>query len=308
MLPNASAPLEVIESRCDYLTATVSQGYKAAVLATRAAAWQIERAAEGYAVKEFRWQGYDGETVDGITWGSREDGALIRLSGDMAHKHHQTALTFVSNVSRIDVEVTLRSDSETWNYAEQCHSVVQLDNRIKNGMTRSSIIRSTPKGTTCYIGSRSSDRYFRVYDKTTESEGAYPNYSWRFEVEYKQDRAWRVAQQVLKGRGAPENVRSIVEQAFANYGYTLPCTPLPMGWRDKGVRAETNDERRLAWLYKSIRPAIEKLQEGVELGTILAALGLDGLVNGATGEVYTDQRMKELQLVAAIGECIEGVE
>jgi DNA relaxase NicK len=168
--------------------------------------------------------------------------------------------------------------------------------RVKNGMTQTSIIRSTPRGTTAYIGSRASNRYFRCYDKSAESDGAYPNYSWRWEVEYKKERAWHVAQQVLRGRGSPENIRNIVGQAYFDYGYILPCAPIPMGWRDKGVRAETNDERRLAWLEKSIRPAIEKLSEGVPLGTILAALGLSGLMDGVTGELYTDARKAPVNL------------
>jgi DNA relaxase NicK len=214
----------------------------------------------------------------------------------MAHKHHLTALTFCSNVSRIDVEVTLRSGNPDANFAEQCHHTVQDDMRVKNGMTQTSIIRSTPRGTTAYIGSRASNRYFRCYDKSAESDGAYPNYSWRWEVEYKKERAWHVAQQVLRGRGSPENIRNIVGQAYFDYGYILPCAPIPMGWRDKGVRAETNDERRLAWLEKSIRPAIEKLSEGVPLGTILAALGLSGLMDGVTGELYTDARKAPVNL------------
>jgi len=283
---NGNATLEVLEARCDYLTATVGQGYKAAILASRCAEWQSARAKEGYPIKAFRYSGYLGESTDGITWGSREDGSLVRLSGEMAHRHHQTALTFVSNVSRIDLEVTLLSSVADANFAEQCHYAARADQRVKAGMTRTSIIRSTPRGATCYIGSRSSDRYFRVYDKTAESEGAYPNWSWRFEVEYKKDRAWRVAQEILKGHGRPETIRGIVEQAFLDYGYHLPCLALPPSWRDKGVRHETNDERRLAWLQKSIRPMIENLSEGVPLGTVLEALGLPLMIDADTGEMY----------------------
>lgn len=282
--------VKVLEARVDWLTATVGPGYKGAILASRAADWQAKRCAEGYRLKEFRWSGYLGESVDGITWGQREDGSILRLSGEMAHRYHQTALTFASNVSRIDVQVTVQTSDGFTNYASLANALVQDDNRVKNGMTRTSLIKSTPRGTTSYIGSRSSDRYMRVYDKTAESDGAYPNYSWRYEVEYKKDRAFRVAQEVLRQKGSPEGIRQIVEQAFANYRIAIPVPALPPGWRDAGIRQETNDERRLAWLQTSIRPMLSKLMEGIDKGTILEALGLDGLIDATTGEHYDATR------------------
>lgn len=276
----------VTEARIDYLTCSIGPGYKQAILASRAAEWQLRRQQEGYQVREFRWSGYDGETVDGITWGTREDGAMLRMSGEVAHRHALTALTFASNVSRIDAEVTIQCPSSSVNFAEHAHDACRVDARVASGMTKTSIIRSTPRGTTAYIGSRSSDRYFRVYDKTAESDGAYPQWSWRYEVEYKKDRAWRVAQHLLKAKGSPESIRQVVEQAFFDYSVVLPCLALPPGWRDKGTRQETNDERRLAWLNRSIRPMIEKLSEGCSRATILEALGLEGLMDVDTGEVF----------------------
>lgn len=278
--------VKVLEARVDWLTATVGPGYKGAILASRAADWQAKRCAEGYRLKEFRWSGYLGDSVDGITWGQREDGSILRLSGEMAHRYHQTALTFASNVSRIDVQVTVQTSDGFTNYASLANALVQDDNRVKNGMTRTSLIKSTPRGTTSYIGSRSSDRYMRVYDKTAESDGAYPNYSWRYEVEYKKDRAFRVAQEILRQKGSPEGIRQIVEQAFANYRIAIPVPALPPGWRDAGIRQETNDERRLAWLESSIAPMIRKLQEGIPRATIMQALGLEGLIDETTGERY----------------------
>lgn len=281
---------EVLESRIDWLTATVGPGYKQAILATRAAEWQARRIAEGYPLKQFRWSGYLGEATDGITWGTREDGSILRLSGEMAHKHALTALTFAANVSRIDIQVTIQDKKANIDYARVAIALASRDARVRSGMTRTSIIRSTPSGTTAYIGSRSSDRYFRVYDKTAESQGVFPNQSWRYEIEYKKYRAWRVAQQILNQHGSPEAIRQIVEAAFLDYGVVLPCLALPPGWRDKGIRLETNDERRLAWLTKSIAPLIEKLLESTSIDVLCTALGLDGLLKEA-GPIFTDEEV-----------------
>jgi hypothetical protein len=291
--PNEYNDLRVLESRIDWITATAQPGYKQAILRSQAERWQTARESEGYRKNDFRWSGYLGTAVDGITWGSREDGDILRLSGECAHQHGLPALTFVSNVSRIDVQVTVQSSVNSLNFAEQALNAAHSDNRVISGMTRTSIIRSTPSGTTTYIGSRSSDRYFRVYDKTAETDGMYPQRSWRYEVEYKQDRAWKVAQHIRASGGSPEAIRQIVEQAFDDYGISLPCLALPPGWRDKMIRQETNDERRLAWLSRCIRPTIAKLAEGIPMEVLLNALGLDTWFEFGASEYLADRKEEE---------------
>ncbi len=282
---HSSNTCKVLESRVDWLTCTCKPGYKASVLASSAERWTAQRVAEGFRLRDFRWSGYTGSSVDGITFGSREDGSILRLSGETTDAHVQSALVLADNVSRIDVQVTLLAESSAPNFAEQSHGQASQDPRVVSGMTRTSIIRSTPKGTTFYLGSRTSDRYFRVYDKTAESDGAYPPGTWRYEVEYKGDRAWMVSQRVRKPGNIAEAIRDIVESAFANYGISLPCLALQRSWRDAGIRSATNDEKRLAWLEKTIAPAISKLREGVPLETILIALGLFDSVDTMTGEI-----------------------
>lgn len=264
----------VLEARIDWLTATVKPGLAQAVMAAAGTRWLEEDAGNGGRVKPWRWQGYLGDAGDGVSYGERQDGSIIRLSGEMAGKHAATAIGFAHNVSRIDVQVTTQDPNEQANWAERVLGVVRQDKRVVSGMTKTTILRSTPSGTTTYIGSRSSDRYFRVYDKHSESQGAYPPGSWRWEVEYKNDRAWSVAMRAKSDECRPNRCREIVEQAFYDYGVILPSGPLPMTWRDRGIRSETTNERRLAWLRSSIAPCVGKLREAYATSDILDALGL----------------------------------
>lgn len=283
----------VLESRIDWLTCTCKPGHKAQILQASADRWIAAQISLGFREREFRWSGYLGDAIDGITCGQREDGTILRLSGQAASHHAKRALEFCDNVSRIDLQVTLVAKDDPSDFAQAALAAASLEARVLSGITRTSIIRSTPKGSTFYLGSRSSDRYFRVYDKTAESNGVYPDRSWRWEVEYKGDRAWRVSQKIRKDGGHPEGIRQIVEQAFYDYGISLPCLALPPTWRDAGIRAETNDQKRLAWLAKTIAPCVAKLREGIPLDTVLDALGLYDTFDPRTGTIYKNPAAME---------------
>jgi hypothetical protein len=284
----------VLESRIDWLTCTCKPGHKAQVLQASAEKWIAAQGALGFRPREFRWSGYLGTATDGITCGKREDGTILRLSGETAYHNAKHCLAFCDNVSRIDVQVTLLAKEDPSDFAQLSLSSASIDTRVESGITRTSIIRSTPNGSTFYLGSRASERFYRVYDKTAESDGVYPDRSWRWEVEYKGDRAWRVSQQLVKMGFTAEAIRQVVEQAFYNYGINLPCLALPPTWRDAGIRAETNDQKRLIWLAKSIAPCIAKLREGIPLDTVLDALGLYDTFDPRTGSIYPPGRAEAL--------------
>jgi hypothetical protein len=264
----------VISSACDYLTATVRPGSNAVTLRSRAAAWLQSRVSDGYTDKPWVWQGYVGRVVDGLTYGDRDTDTIIRLSGPLAAKHANTCQTWADNVSRIDVQVTIQDSDLTRDWARSCFHLAQKDKRIQSGMTRSSLTVNTPSGATCYLGSRSSDRMLRCYDKSAESEGVYPPGTWRFEVEYKRGRALNVARQLGCSMFKPWLVAEVVQKAFADYGIAIPVPPIQSGWRDTSPREPTNDERRLEWLRTSIRPLITSLAERYDWLTLIDAIGL----------------------------------
>jgi DNA relaxase NicK len=194
------------------------------------------------------------------------------------------------NVSRIDVQVTIQETNPCINHAIRGLDAAKQDRRVKAGMTITSLISSTPAGTTAYIGARVSQRFYRIYDKSAESKGIYPPGCWRFEVEYKGPRAEMVGKELARLQGTPDASRQIVEQAFYDYGVVIPCRALSSSWRDTSPRTETTDERRLRWLEKSIAPVIGRMMESMDRRTVLQALGIivdgeDGVIDTPTGEM-----------------------
>ena len=274
-MPNETrAWLEVLEARPDWLTATTRPGLRSNLLQATAARWVRARADSGYRSKPFGWQGYVGETTDGISYGKRDDGTIIRLSGEMAAMHFKTAHGLADSVSRLDLQITVRDDDPERNWAEIALSQAQKDTRLVSGVTKWSMVHSQNGGATAYLGSRISDRYYRIYNKTAQSDGAYPRTSWRYEIEWKHARAKRVADVLRSNLYSPEAVRGIMVGAFIDYGIKLPAEYIQLDWRDANIVSESTDQRRYDWLMRCIAPCVAKLSESFTRNQILDALGL----------------------------------
>lgn len=269
-----NSPQQVLEARIDWLTCTVKAGQQLGVLNSRATAIMSIREREGFKKRPWNYLGYTGETIDGCTWGTRKSDGLLRLSGDMAARYAPTAIVFADNISRLDVQVTLVDQNLRMNWARWVDNQIGLWPRVQSGELETRLIEKRPVGTTSYIGSRSSDRMLRCYDKHAESEGEYPLGSWRWEVEYKHLRAMGVARNLQLNSFKPQHCLDTVCKAYQSYNITMPTLCMPTGWRDAGVKHTSDDERRLQWLKTSVAPMIERLRESHTLETVAGALGL----------------------------------
>ena len=284
-MPNETrAWLEVLEARPDWLTATTRPGLRSNLLQAAAARWVRARADSGYRSKPFGWQGYVGETTDGISYGKRDDGAIIRLSGEMAAMHFKVAHGLADNVSRLDLQITVQDDDPERNWAEIGLIQAAKDPRLVSGLTKWSMVHSQNGGATAYLGSRISDRYYRTYNKTAQSDGAYPRTSWRYEIEWKHARAKRVADVLRSNLYSPEAVRGIMVGAFIDYRITLPAEYIELDWRDANIASESTDQRRYEWLQRCIKPTIAKMSESFTRNEILEALGMS-VLDQDTGEL-----------------------
>jgi hypothetical protein len=282
----------VVSAGIDWLTATSRKGTHGTLLATLANRWRDQHEAQGNQVKVWRWEGYDGHTMDSLSVGTRPDGTIVRLSGDLAQQRAQQCLALADNVSRIDVQVTIQEKDLCINHAMRALAAAKRDRRVKAGMTTTTLIMSTPAGTTAYIGSRASQRFYRIYDKSAESKQVYPPGCWRYEIEYKGPRAMSVGERLRDQKGTAEACRQVVEQAFIDYGVIIPVPHLPPGWRDSSPRMETTDERRLRWLETSIAPVVSRMMESFDRRTVFEALGIIvdtpyGVIDTSTGEIET---------------------
>ena len=275
----ANNPLEIIEARLDWITATCKPGQRANVLKGRAAAWIDAQVAEGNDRLSFKTPFYEGTRTRGVAYGERRDDILVSLSGDVAQKWGPTLVTWADNISRLDIEVTLREPDLSTDWATYVDSLMTLDPRVKCGSLQTRLITKRPRGVTAYIGEGGSDKMCRVYDKAAESKDVYPPGSWRWEIQYRHQRAFSVAWHLLDGLYLPHTVLAAVLAGFLDYKVHVPTLCLPQGWKDKGPSSRTDDDRRLEWLRTSVAPCVERLGDHYGYPGVMAALGLSAITD-----------------------------
>lgn len=273
MLPNAN--LRVLESAIDYCTCTYSGSDKfLEVMKARALAWMKERELEGFRRKPWGMEGYNGQAIDGLSVGHRDHSTIIRLSGLMAKRHAAVALTWATNVTRLDLQVTLQDDDLEREWARAINNHMQTLPGTAIGYPQVSLTTNQPKGSTVYVGARISHRFFRCYDKTAESDNVYPPGCWRFEMEYKQD----VARSALRGLASQSYsaaaVMNVLQNEMMAHQMRLPAAPLAHNWRPTVIQQPTDDQKRIEWLRRSIRPMLDRMLETLPIDTITDALGL----------------------------------
>lgn len=290
----------VLECTVDWITATAGKGVRANALRYAMQGHLDERGTEGYQIKPWYWNGYKGEVVDGCSTGERTDGVIVRLSGPMAMRHWQAALSLADNVSRFDIQTTILDREGSADYAYRAYKRAGESEMVQSGLTHTKYTQSTPDGSTCNLGSRSSDRYFRLYDKTAETKGEYPNRSWRYEIEYKNRRAYHVASDLAGSRNLAPNIYDRIVQAFGSYGVVPPGPAPTLSFRDAGVVHATDDQRRLEWVRRCIRPVVGRLVEAYDGETVARALGFtlypnEAIVGGVAWDEYEGAEVSALK-------------
>lgn len=229
------------------------------------------------AAEEWRWQGYTGKTARGVSFGYGPAGAIIQASSTAAAILGDQAVPW-DNCTRVDVQLTFWLNEYDGNVARRIADQVN-DARGQGAgrRARPRYINGYGEGDTAYIGSRSSNRYIRVYDKERES-GDTEGYAaaWRFEVEYKDDLAPAVWEEAPRRGDRSIWAYSVVAAEMARNGVLLPrLAPERRRVKLPGGAAEDRNARALRWLSTQVRPSVERLlAEGYELSYIAELIGL----------------------------------
>jgi DNA relaxase NicK len=138
---------------------------------------------------------------------------------------------------------------------------------------KASTVTSSYGGSTCYLGSRQSQFYGRLYDKGAQ-EGMEPGWLWRYEVECKKPAAESVVNRLLETEAVSDWVSSYVAQFFDLRG----VSPL---WHASNIEHAieieakvTSNEQSLQWLRTQVRPTVGRLCVAGLEAEVREALGL----------------------------------
>lgn len=262
----------LLDASIDWFTVTTDDGLRSRFMEAKAERAMRELEAIGSPRTSTNRLGFVGERVDGFFYGKRGDTLMVIGSGEVAASQASFFLGLAQHVTRLDLAVTLRDEDVDRDWTMVALRQASMDGRVDSGLLKTHRIEGTPDGRTLYVGSRSSDRYIRIYDKTAQSKGDWPERSWRWEIEYKKPRAGIVAARYLTSGGGPGPVIDIVASALADVRINLPYGDPPSGWLAKRPKLLTTDETRLRYTSRVIAPFIKHLVDAVGEDRVVDAL------------------------------------
>lgn len=223
--------------------------------------------------------GYEGLSFGGSFVGQRERDTIAVFSGERAKRAYSLLYRSDCHCSRIDVQTSFRYSVPTNNVAETVRDSVRKDNaKLSSARQRNATLMEDLRGgATCYVGTRTSEQFARIYNKEAESNDADYKGVWRFEVQLKNRYAEKVCEQLAMQAYTDEMYAAVfVRQWLHHRGVSVPwkadaeLLPLP-----RPNAPLTQSEARLRWLRDQVRPAIRQLLKYGLRDDIIEALGLN---------------------------------
>lgn len=271
----------IIDAGVDWLTLTVKKENEQSdtCLSRWYDIFYMHRKRHGLATNAAKL-GYSGLACEGMFVGTRHDGAMLTLSGQTAKELWREVIQYPATCTRIDIQVTVRAEGFTIEPSKYVASDAAAANE-ELPESRQRLIKTVQDnrgGMTCYIGSRQSDSFLRCYHKSAQDPDIYGDHAWRYEVQYNRDVAPGIVERLIESTAKPADLAS----SFV-YGWMYTRGLMP-SWRLAGemqiVKRETIPltelDKKLAWLYKQVRPTVEALlAQDLTEETLVALLGRD---------------------------------
>lgn len=271
----------VLEAQPDWLTSTVvGARSKQSVTAKVETLMRAERIG-GNRQLPFRVNEYLGTRCGRVRAGETADRLLVQLSGDLASLHFDWFLKHAHAVTRLDLAVTVQTLTYEPDIARESYQSAYAWRRDHPRSAVPSLVINGDGGSTCYLGKRTGDRYFRAYDKQAECEAsndteAAERYAraWRFELELHDDAATAVAFAIPPLPARARWISAYVWGYLSDHGVAPIWTPNTQPVHVGGFRRRSDRESRLDWLSRSVAPTVRWLIDSTPKGELLTRLGL----------------------------------
>lgn len=259
----------------DWISLTTGLGPDADDAYVKARALSVEIVADGNKLTPWSLNGWKGFAVPHLRCAVKEGDCRLELSGWTAQRYWREFLPFAANVSRLDTCVDVTHDPPRKSLAQQAFDAPGKSTGRGHPPVQKRYWASDQGGSTCYLGSPSSDRMGRLYDKHAESRGEHPPGTWRYELQ-ERDAVGDFTARSLDGIDD-------VHRAIAAYVYGFysrrgvqpwfradgPCLPV------KPRRPDSDMQRRLGWYSAQVRPSVRDAVRAGHRTAVLEALGLD---------------------------------
>lgn len=265
---------DVVDYGVDWITATATQGVGYQQFAEVGTKNIRREKLAGNTLHANSWQGYSGYQCGAVFIGELNGRMLIKVTSHLADEVFKDIVPHASNVSRIDLQITVRCQPPEPQLIEKARKHIINYIRAHNLPTQHRMIQDSKKGDTLYIGRRVSDRFARLYNKHTESGLEDYKNCYRFEGEYKRGVAHDTAMLLAEENDHSSVASELVESHFRRYGIvrsqatsTRPVVRL----RPPG---DSDATRVINWLRSGVSGSIQKLRAEGLLHEAIEALGL----------------------------------
>lgn len=280
-------PDEVIDVEIDYITATSHQRSATNGLASFGSWMVAEEVQRGCKDSSWRATGYHGRHAGGTAFGVGAQGCIVRASSRCAREHWRQLLTLADNVTRLDVQVTVRPVAGPTATLSRHHKELLKAPRGRGKEVKFHAWYGPAGIESIEIGKRVSDRFGRVYDKGLQSGLVEWQGCLRYEVELHRHLALRTALLLDSQEQDQAEMLSQVHTFMSVRGLRLGFSPQP------AARSAVNDAlelrprrsvtsafdhppevvRVLRWLANSVRPSVQRLIESGYGEEVSRALG-----------------------------------
>ena len=282
--------MQVVDYGSDWVTLTTA-GYFSPESEEAAALRRIVRrdwygGQTGIETKVWGWKGYSGLQFGPLSIGARRDGSIVRCTGPAARLLGRFPWSAEWACTRLDIQATVQlGGADVDAHIRGLEGAALTARQGGKGRPWSvRLIRGYGDGDALYLGSRSSALYARVYNKEAES-GHETEYLGcvRYELELKNGVADRTWWRMLGKTVGDTLPMEILKTGFEARGVNVPWDggKCPEDWL-RHVPRETDAERQLAWLEKTVGPVVRKLNGQGLLPEVMTALGLEEHAHGWT--------------------------
>jgi len=274
----------LIDAGIDFLTLTAkTSSSRCPLLFTAAGLCDLEYQC-GNEWKQWRGLGYEGQQCGSVSYGFGKEGAIVRVSSELAHQYFDDLIADSSNCSRIDVQMTYNVSLGCAKHIAKQYTRAKAYNA---GLKRPRKLKylGTPSGLeTINFGSRQSSRYGRIYDKFAESGLDHYQNCVRYEVELKEGHARAVAAKLVHSSDKFATVSNEVSHFFSTRGTAPPAVAMTAGGRrigPVGERTCNNREvltktalraRKLKYINECVQPFVLRCARTLTWSEILRAL------------------------------------
>jgi len=220
---------------------------------------------DGHILKERSLYGYKGWSAGGSFMGERDDGQYIQVTGHYANEYFVQCYDTRCDVTRIDIQVTVRTERYMADVATDAESEANEANKKLSPARRRRVLlmRGNDGGGTLYIGSATSNQRCRIYNKDIQSEDPQYERCWRYEVIYRNDLADQAAKLLYDNRAT----LAMTSAAMVTAWLTERGITVPWGMNDikmvipKSKTLPSDIERKLKWLQTQVAPTVKLLTD-----------------------------------------------